>query len=157
MVPRYFSAAALSILAVSFALVAGGGVAFAQPPPPYMGDYDLNHDNAFNGLDMGYFFQCWTLYHAGDPLTTPVTFGGWTGTEADGDFNNDGKIDHTDAQMICEEWLLPFPNIHPTQVTAAKVTAPGKTGAVSPMTAAPGNGITGASSYSDLNSKTVVP
>ncbi len=74
-----------------------------------MGDYDLNHDQQFSALDVGYFLACWRLYKAGNPLTTPVTFGGWTGTVADGDFNHDGKIDHLDAKMIVEEWILPLP------------------------------------------------
>jgi hypothetical protein len=154
MAHRHFPAAALAVLAASVVLVAGGGVAHAQPPPPYMGDYDLNHDNAFDALDMGYFFQCWRMYKAGNPLTTPVTYAGWTGTVADGDFNKDNVINYLDAKMICEEWLLPFPHIHPSQVTATKVAAPSKAGAVS-TSAAPVDNLSG--SYSDLNSASVLP
>ncbi len=161
MVRKQLPAVALAVLAASLALVLGAGSAHAQPPPPYMGDYDLNHDQQFSALDVGYFLACWRLYKAGNPLTTPVTFGGWTGTVADGDFNHDGKIDHLDAKMIVEEWILPFPHVHPTSVTTAKVStaaATVKTGEVSTTSAtAPSDAVAPLSSSANLNSTTVVP
>ncbi len=160
MARKHLSAVALAVLAASLALVAGGGVAHAQPPPPYMGDYDLNHDQAFNAADLGYFFACWRLYYAGTPLTASVTFGGWTGTVADGDFNKDGVIDHLDAQMILEEWLLPFPHIHPSVVTAAKVSAAAvsaKAGTASTASAASPSDAVTAQSAAKPNRPTVIP
>ena len=146
MARKHLPALAMAVLAASLFLVGGGSV-LAQPPPPYMGDYDLNGDQQFTALDLGVFYLYWEQYKV-DHIYN-----------ASGDFNHDGVIDWRDARMIIEEWLQPFPHIHPSSVTAAKVSAAAATSKadVSTTSAAPSDAVAAKSSSTNLNSTTVSP
>lgn len=77
-------------------LSAGRAEAQAPPPPPYMGEYDVNGDGAFTEADLVAFRTHWINFHKNPPVY-----------ERRADFNGDGKIDIADAQGIIQEWLRP--------------------------------------------------
>jgi hypothetical protein len=123
MANKHLSATVLAALAVTLALLAGGGSALAQPPGiPYMGDFDLNHDATLSGQDLGVFFLYFEQYRDYDILNGA------------GDFNGDGRIDHLDALILFSEYLKPYSQ---TRVGSSAVKSAGvKPAAVAPASAA---------------------
>ncbi|NSW57755.1 MAG: hypothetical protein HPY44_17240 [Armatimonadetes bacterium] len=82
----------------ALALIFNAGQAMAQTPPPpptipYLGEADLNGDAALDGKDMALFFAAWISYHHQGALTPKA------------DFDENGAIDHADAEFMIQEWI----------------------------------------------------
>jgi len=88
------------------------GPAEAQPPPPYMGDYDVNYDARMDDADLADFRTYWMDFHKTPPVYNSRA-----------DFNRDGKIDLTDAQGLIEEWLRYYTTYHTAQAPVGQALA----------------------------------
>lgn len=88
---------AVRVLAAFILLWSARQAAAQTPPPPppipYMGKADLNGDVALDAKDMALFFAAWISYHQQGALTPKA------------DFDENGAIDHADAEFMIQEWI----------------------------------------------------
>lgn len=84
----------------------------AQPPPPYMGDYDVNYDARMDDADLADFRTYWIAFHSTPPVYNSRA-----------DFDSDGDIDLTDARGLIEEWLRYYTTYHSAQAPVGQALA----------------------------------
>lgn len=105
----------LAMLAVLVTMGLAGGKGWCQspPPPPYLGDGDLNGDARMDEIDLSKFIVYWRSFIKTGNVIDPLA-----------DFNKNGRIDVQDAVFIIGEFLRLY-SVYHTTPTAAGTGAAG--------------------------------